>query len=244
MSRGPRIIACIPAYNEDKTISQIVSKTREYVDLVVVCDDGSSDRTYEEAVRAGALVVRHRKNLGYGVALRTLFYVAKRLDPDIVVILDADGQHDPADIPKLVRPILTGEADIVIGSRLLSGTGMPAYRSVGVRLITWPVRMVAYPRLKDAQSGFRAYSRRAIRLIDVTEHGMGASTEILFKGALHGLRIKEVPVTVSYASIRYKISPLKHGILVLLVTIKHALICLIRKVLKKFQKYLIIFWTN
>ena len=212
MRGGSRLVACIPAYNEEKTIGRVVRETRRYVDIVIVCDDGSSDRTSEEAARAGAIVIRHEKNMGYGAALRTLFLTAKRLNPDAMVILDADGQHNPADIPRLVKAVLAGEADVVVGSRLLRDTDMPIYRAVGVRLITWLIRMTAYPRLKDAQSGFRAYSRRAVRLIDVTEQGMGASTEILLKSALYDLVLKEVPVRINYTGITHKMNPWIHGI--------------------------------
>ena len=210
----------------------MVQRALKYVGMVVVCDDGSTDATYEEAKRAGALVVRHEKNRGYGAALRTLFAVAKKIDPDAMVVLDADGQHDPSYIPMLVEPVLAGEADIVVGSRFLGDADVPAYRELGIKVITWPIRFVAYPGLKDAQSGFRAYSRRAVRLIDVVERGMGASTEILLKGAIYGLKLREVPVKVSYRGVVPRISPWRHGLLVLLVTVKYMLIHLVRKLVK------------
>ena len=217
------VIACIPAYNEEDTITSVVERALKHVDMVIVCDDGSSDLTGEKARRAGALVIRHKKNMGYGAALKTLFDVAKRVGPDVMVILDGDGQHDPDDIPALLKPILSGEADIVIGSRFLGKTEMPVYRGVGIKLISFVVRLIAYPDIKDAQSGFRAYNQRAIEAISITERGMGASTEILLKAAYHGLRLKEVPIRVRYAGIVHRMSPWRHGISVLLVTIKHAI---------------------
>ena len=223
MRDGPAVIACIPAHNEEDTIGHVVSEARKYVDLVVVCDDGSTDSTYKTARSAGAVVVRHRSNLGYGAALRTLFQVARKLDPDVMVTLDGDGQHDPRFIPRLIKPVLAGRADIVVGSRFLGQTEMPAYRGFGVKVITWPVRLAAYPTLRDAQSGFRAYSRRAIHVIRVTEPGMGASTEILLRAAAHGLRLEEVPVRINYAGIAPRTSPIKHGLSVLLTTVKWAI---------------------
>ena len=221
--KEPVVVAGIPAYNEANTIGLVIKKTLKHVDMVIVCDDGSTDLTSEVAREAGALVIRHNKNMGYGAALRTLFDKARAIDPDVMVILDGDGQHDPDDIPCLIKPILLGEADIVVGSRFLGKTKMPAYRGMGIKLISFVVRLTAYPELKDAQSGFRAYSRKAIRAIRITERGMGASTEILLKAAHHRLKLKEVPVEVSYTGIVPRMSPWRHGLSVLLVTVKHAI---------------------
>ena len=221
--RQPVVVACIPAYNEEDTIGAVVSRALKHVDMVIVCDDGSTDLTSEVAREAGALVIRHEKNMGYGAALRTLFERTRAINPDVMVILDGDGQHDPDDIPSLIKPILLGEADIVVGSRFLGKTDMPAYRGIGIKLISLVVRLTAYPNIRDAQSGFRAYSRRAIRAIRITERGMGASTEILLKAAYHGLKLKEVPIEVSYTGIVPRMSPWRHGISVLLVTVKHAI---------------------
>ena len=226
------VVACIPAYNEEDTIASVIKEALRHVDMVIVCDDGSTDLTSKIAREAGAFVIRHQRNMGYGAALRTLFEVARIIDPDVMVILDADGQHDPNDIPALVNPVLSGEADIVVGSRFLGKTSMPAYRGAGIKLISLVVRLTAYPGLRDAQSGFRAYSRRAIRAIRVTERGMGASTEILLKAAYHRLKLREVPVEVRYAGIVHRMSPWKHGLSVLLVTVKHVM-----------RKYLTLFWS-
>ena len=233
-----KILACIPAYEEEKSIGYVVRGALKYVDMVIVCDDGSKDATAEVAQRAGAVVLRHEQNLGYGAALRTLFNAAKRLNPDIMVVLDADGQHDPGYIPSLVKPIISGKVDIVVGSRFLSKTEIPTYRRLGIKIITWLIRLVAYPHLQDAQSGFRAYNRRAVRLINIVEPGMGASTEILLKAAVYGLRIGEVPVRIRYTAAAHTLSPWKHGMAVLLITLKHVLIYLFRKSLTKLVRLL------
>ena len=233
--KEPVVVACIPAYNEEDTIGLVIEKALKHVDMVIVCDDGSTDLTSKVAREAGALVIRHEKNMGYGAALRTLFDKARAINPDVMVILDGDGQHDPDDIPALVEPILSGEADIVVGSRFLGKIDMPAYREMGIKLISFVVRLTAYPDIRDAQSGFRAYSQRAIKAIRITEHGMGASTEILLKAAYHRLKLKEVPIEVSYTGIVPRMSPWRHGISVLLVTVKHAIkkyLRLLRSILK------------
>ncbi|MEM4234770.1 MAG: glycosyltransferase family 2 protein, partial [Candidatus Methanomethylicaceae archaeon] len=115
----PLVIACIPAYNEERNIASVLLKTMKYVDKVIVCDDGSLDMTGEIAERLGAEVIRHERNMGYGAALRSLFKRSAELDPDVMVTIDADSQHNPEDIKRLTDPVLKGEADIVIGSRLL-----------------------------------------------------------------------------------------------------------------------------
>jgi glycosyltransferase involved in cell wall biosynthesis len=127
----------IPAYNEEKTIARAVLGAQKHAHIIIVCDDGSSDLTGEIADRLGAVVVRHEKNLGYGAALQSLFERAKELNADVLVTLDSDGQHNPAEIPRLVKPIEDGVAEVVLGSRFLDERGtadMPMYRQLGVKL--------------------------------------------------------------------------------------------------------------
>jgi GTP:adenosylcobinamide-phosphate guanylyltransferase len=219
--RGP-IIACIPAYNEEKTIAKVVLKAKKYVDKVIVCDDGSTDMTAEIAEAVGAKVIRHERNKGYGAALASLFKAAREENASAMIILDADLQHNPDDIPKLLSSIIKGEADIVIGSRFLNGKGqLPKYRSLGIKVITELTKRVSYKDITDAQSGFRAYSREAIHSITPSEQGMGASTEILLKAKEHGLRIKEIPIDIKYDAERPSTqNPLLHGLDVMLTTLK------------------------
>ena len=223
MNEKPFIIACIPAYNEEKTIAKVIVKAMNYVDKVIICDDGSTDMTAEIAKRLGAEVIRHERNMGYGAALASLFKKAKDAGVDVMVVLDADGQHDPDDIPRLIKPILDGESDIVSGSRFLSRENdMPGYRRWGVNRITKLARLVSYRGITDAQSGFRAYGRKAIHSIMPVEHGMGASVEILMKAKDAGLRVKEVPVKVNYDVEEPSThNPLYHGVDVVLSIVKH-----------------------
>ena len=209
----PFIVAGIPAFNEEKYIAKVVLKASKYVDEVIVVDDGSTDMTGEIARALGATVVRHEKNRGYGAALATIFEEARKRGADILVILDADDQHDPDEIPKLVEPILRGEADIVIGSRFRGRTEQPLWRRIGVKIITWLTKRAhSLPRhITDAQSGYRAYSRKAIQLIHPQDTDMGASIDILHQAAQHNLRITEAPITIKYHREASTQNPLLHA---------------------------------
>ncbi|MCP8314046.1 MAG: glycosyltransferase family 2 protein, partial [archaeon] len=208
------MVACIPAYNEESNLAKVVILAQRHVDKVVVCNDGSIDMTAEIAMKLGATVLEHERNMGYGAALRTIF---KEQSSDVLVTLDADGQHDPREIPKLVEPIIKGEADIVVGSRFLGKSKMPKYRKLGVGMIT----KLSNLNITDAQSGFRAYSRKALEKIMPTEMGMGVSTEILIKATEQGLRIKEVPINIRYDVIKPSHqNPFTHGLEVLLSILK------------------------
>jgi glycosyltransferase involved in cell wall biosynthesis len=220
--RSP-IIACIPAYNEEKTIAKVILKTKKYVDKVIVCDDGSTDMTAEIAEAIGAKVIKHERNKGYGAALASLFKAAREENASAMITLDADLQHNPDDIPKILSSIIKGEADIVIGSRFLDGKGkLPKYRSLGIKVITKLTKHVSYKDITDAQSGFRAYSREAIYSIIPSEQGMGASTEILLRAKEHGLRIKEIPIEIKYDVEKPSTqNPILHGLDVVLSTVKH-----------------------
>ena len=135
----PFIVAAIPAFNEDRTIAKLVLEAQKHVDVVLVCDDGSEDMTGEIAERMGADVIRHEKNMGYGAAIKTLFTMAREVSADVLVTLDGDGQHDPKDIPFVVKPVLQNEVDVVIGSRFLEPekeNGVPKYRQLGIKVIT------------------------------------------------------------------------------------------------------------
>ena len=197
----PKILVCIPAYNEEKNIASIVRKARNHADEVIVCNDGSSDNTAKLAIQEGAWVINHPKNYGYGKTIRTLFQKALERKADIIVTLDSDGQHDPEQIPNIVEPILKNRFDIVIGSRFIANerdVRIPSYRSFGIKTITKFTRQASYKNLTDAQSGFRGYSRHAIETMNLVEDGMQISTEILLRAGSNKLTITEVPVTINY----------------------------------------------
>ena len=173
----------------------MVVGAQKYVDQVIVCDDGSSDMTAAIAEKLGAKVIRHENNMGKGEAFRSLFSACREMDVDIMVTLDGDDQHDPEDIPKLVVPLARGDADIVIGARFHENNkGIPTYRRAGNRLLN----AVTVNGVSDTQSGFRAYDRKAIEVLRPSESGMGVDSEILMDASRHGLRLKEVPISVRY----------------------------------------------
>lgn len=214
--------ACIPAYNEENTISDLVKSAKKFVDKVIVCDDGSTDDTLNNAKLAGAEIISHKKNQGYGAAITTLFDYCRMQNADVMITLDGDGQHDPNQIPILLDTISQHSVDVVLGSRFLdNNTDTPGYRKRGIKIITSAANFGADFKVSDAQSGFRAYSKSAINAIHPTEQGMAVSTEILLKISNKGLSLAEVPITTSYDGDTSEQNPVPHGISVLMNTIKY-----------------------
>lgn len=218
------VLVGIPAYNEAETIGDVVTQADEYADHVLVVDDGSTDSTVERAESAGAHVLRHKNNSGYGAALRTIFEEAHRKDADHLVVLDADAQHDPGDIRKLVRERERTGADMVIGSRFVGGskTKLPLYRRLGLELINVMTNvsltnLTPSSWIRDTQSGFRAYGNRAIAVL--AESGnigndMDASTDILHTAARNGFEVREVETTIRYdVDDANSYNPLVHGLI-------------------------------
>jgi len=191
-------IACIPAFNVGNQISQVIKKSQNYVDQVIVCDDGSSDATFDTAESAGALVLKHKKNLGKGAALKTLFEKAKEIGADIIVTIDGDGQFLPEEISKLISPIETNQFDLVIGNRFLDKEEMPTYRKAGNKILDKFTKLAANLPFEDTQSGFRAYSKNAIEKISFSTNGFGVDSEILIDAVKNDLKITEQYVTVLY----------------------------------------------
>lgn len=223
MSMGAKslIIACIPAFNEEKTIARVVLQAQRHVDRVVLCDDGSTDLTSEIARRLGAEVIRHEKKLGYGAAVQSLFRRCRELGADVMVTLDADGQHDPGEIPALLKPILKHDMDIAIGSRFLDQKrrleDAPLYRRLGIKAISKLAGVAVNSEVGDAQHGFRAYGRKALEGLRLAEDGMGVSVEILLKAREQGLRVVEVPVGCRYEGLETSSrGPLGHGVSVVM----------------------------
>jgi len=213
--------ACIPAYNEEHSIADVVTKSLAHVDRVIVCDDGSTDGTAKAAREAGATVIT-QTNQGYGAAISSLFDYARKENARIMVTLDGDGQHNPDQIPLLVDAISTHNVDVAIGSRFLDdSTKASGYRKTGIKIITSASNYGTNFKVSDSQSGFRAYSKDAIDAIHPTEQGMAVSTEILLKISNKGLSIAEVPITVSYEGDTSEKNSVSHGVGVLMNTIKY-----------------------
>ena len=213
----------IPAFNEEKNIAAIITKLADITDTIIVCNDGSLDLTSDIAERMGAFVINHEKNLGYGAAIRSIFLKAKELNGDILVTFDADGQHRIEDVEKVTKPIIDQEADLVIGSRFLdeSEKEVPRYRKVGIKVITKITNSSMKEQLTDSQSGFRAYSNKVLEKLNLSDTGMGISTEILIKANNFNSRIGEVPITISYEGDTSSENPISHGTSVLFSTIKY-----------------------
>jgi hypothetical protein len=198
----------MPAYNEGGTVGGVVTAVAPYADSVLVVDDGSRDDTALEADRAGAHVVHHSTNRGYGGALKTIFREAAARNADHLVVIDADGQHNPGDIPRLVAAQIETGANVVIGSRFTTGaaTDAPLYRRFGLWVINGLTNLSlgayrAADRLSDAQSGFRAYDTRATRSLAADEtigDCMAASLDILYHVHRNGYTTAEVGTTITY----------------------------------------------
>lgn len=161
---------------------------------MIVCDDGSSDLTGVIAEKLGAKVIRHERNMGKGEALRSLFLAAREANADAMVSIDGDGQHYASEIPRLVGPILDGTADVIVGSRFLADEVIPGYRRVGNRMLN----ALTAKEITDTQSGFRAYGKKAIDTILPAEMGMGVDSEVMMEAFRSGMRVAEVPISVSY----------------------------------------------
>lgn len=224
---GLLIVAGIPAFNEEKTIARVVLEAQKHAHIVVVCDDGSSDLTGEIAEHLGAIVVRHEKNSGYGAALQSLFKRARELKADVLITIDSDGQHDPAQIPELIKPIEEGVAEVVLGSRFMDKNGtadMPKYRQLGVKVITIMANGSCKNGVSDAQSGFRAYSKLALEHLIITENGMSASIELLLAIHKADLKICEVPISCRYSNnggVKTSTeNPFRHGIVLIMSLVK------------------------
>lgn len=194
-----KVVVVVPAFNEATKIRSVVEGIQSVCPDIVVVDDGSTDRTADCLERSGAIVLRHLVNRGQGAALQTGIECAVRLDADIVVTFDADGQHDPSDIPALVGPIERGECDVALGSRFLgSSIGMPVARRCLLRAAVMLTGLVSRIQVSDVHNGLRAFSRRAAAELKITQDQMAHASEIL--EVIHTKRWNyvEVPVTIRY----------------------------------------------
>ena len=210
-----KIVAIIPAYNEEDALPDVIYGTLRHVDEVIVVNDGSSDKTSEVAIGAGARVISHSINLGKGEALKSGFKAVD--DESIIVTIDGDGQHNPDEIPDLIRPIFEDGADLVNGSRYMNGPeeNTPAYRRVGQKVLDIATNISAGIKITDSQSGFRAFSCSVKDCFRFKDTGFGIESEMLVDAAESGLKIVEVPITVRYDVDGSTKDPITHGVGVL-----------------------------
>ena len=211
-----RIVAIIPAYNEEDALADVIAKTSQYVDEVIIVNDGSSDKTAEVAIEAGAKLISHSTNLGKGEALKSGFEVIG--DDSIIVTIDGDGQHNPDEIPAIIKPIIEDGADLVNGSRYMNGPeeNTPAYRRVGQKVLDIATNISAGIKVTDSQSGFRAFSPRTKGVFRFKDTGFGIESEMLVDAAEAGLKIVEAPITVRYDLDGSTKDPVTHGVGVLI----------------------------
>lgn len=202
--------ALVPAYNEEKNIYELIRRLKKMKFNVVVVDDGSKDRTYELAKKAGAIVIRHKKNKGKGEALRTAFRYAKRKKIKNIVIIDADLQYLPEEARKLLKPIKNGEADLVMGFRCWKE--VPFRHRIGNFIWRKTFNFLFGVDLKDTNCGFMAFGERAIKKIKNIHGGYIIENSILADAIKNNLRIKQIPVKVFY----HKVSKIPRGIRVVL----------------------------
>ena len=194
------IYIVLPAYNESKVIKDVIEelKIRNY--NIIIVDDGSSDETYKIAENAlenyNGHLYRHSLNRGVGAALKTGIKVALQKKADIIVTFDADGQHDPNDINSLIKPIIKGEADVVNGTR--NYDHMPFSKKVSNDIMNILTLIFYGIRLKDSQSGFKAFSKHSLEVIEIHSGGFGVISEIGGEIKKHNLKLKEVPIKTIY----------------------------------------------
>jgi len=206
------IWAVVPAYNEEGNIAKIIKKTRKYVDEVVVVDDGSKDKTQEAAEKANAIVLRHIVNLGKGAAMKTGCDFAVKNGAKFVVVLDADAQHDPKDIPRFAEKLK--EYDLVFGYRKAS-RNMPLVLRFGNRFISSIVRILYNIKLKDTQCGFRAFSKQAYEKIRWNASDYSMESEMISRAGKQNLKYVQIPIQTIYAD-KYKGTTVLDGIKIVL----------------------------
>jgi glycosyltransferase involved in cell wall biosynthesis len=209
-----KIVAAIPCLNTQRSIAEVGNRAKKYVNEVIVIDDGSTDMTAEVANLAGATVINHGVNKGYGEAIKSCFSAARASNADVLVIIDGDGQHNPDEIPQLLAPVLQQEVGVVIGSRFLrNGRKIPPYRRFGIDVINWLWNFGSKVQVSDTQSGFRVYNKQLIKEINFSWKGMSASIEILEQIREKKQKIREIPINCSYENNNstFTFKALRHG---------------------------------
>jgi len=194
-----KLAAILPAYNLEEEIQEIVERTKQYSDIVIVVSDGSTDKTREAATKAGALCPEETDKLGMGFAVRKGIEYSKQFKPDVVVLMDADGQHLPEEILKVIEPIMKENIDAVVGSRMmgvLRTSNINRIGNFGLKLISF---LVTGRWLTDTESGFRAYKADKLYELDLEADGYEIESDLFLKSLHSGHSVKEVPITVPKA---------------------------------------------
>jgi len=193
-----KLLAVIPALNAERTIGDVVRKTREQIQDVIVIDDGCTDRTADVARAEGATVLRHEVNRGKGASLKSGFAYGREHDYDAVITLDADGQHLPSEIPKIIQAWQESGADLVIGGRAHLFDHMLPRRRMANRFSAWAIAKAAGTRVSDSQSGFRLYTARLLREVKLRSDGFDMESEVIIRAGVRKMRIVVTPVDLGF----------------------------------------------
>lgn len=194
-----KIIAIIPAYNEVSRIAAVVAQAMPYVHTVLVVDDGSTDATAQAAREAGATVLQHAENCGAGAATMTGIVGARAMGAEVLITLDADGQHDPEDIPALLQPVRDHKADIIFANRFGQRNRIPLIRRLFNGIGNFVTFAATGRWVRDSQCGFKVFGPKALRDVDLRMSGFEFCTEIVRESVQHRWRIAEVPIKVIYS---------------------------------------------
>lgn len=239
-----KVIIGIPAYKAADTIPSVfkrLEKVENYFDEIIIVDDGSMDQTYDVAKKVGEeyakqsgkqiLVLQHSQNRGYGGAQKTFYSAILKRGGDIAVMVHADGQYPPEELPNMIEPILNGKVDVVLGSRALGGTmilgGMPIIKYLGNRFLTRLENLIVRikPPISEYHTGYRAYSRKALQQtrFHLNSENYVFDSEILIQCKEKELKIKEIPIPTYYGKEISYLSPTRYGIGILKVLSKYLL---------------------
>jgi glycosyltransferase involved in cell wall biosynthesis len=206
------VLAIIPAYCEGRFVGQVVRQVFQYVQAVLVVDDGSPDNTSSEAESAGAKVIRHPTNLGKGAALKTGLDYAVSVDAPFFLFLDADGQHDPSEIPAFMEAINRSGADLVVGNRMLNLQSMPLIRRWTNQFMSWQIGRICRVPIPDSQCGFRLARKELIQVLMAPSNRFEFESESIILAARQGFRLDFVPIRTIYTDQHSKIRPLRDTI--------------------------------
>ena len=208
----PKGCVLIPAYLEERRIRGVVQSVLQYIQPVIVIDDGSPDRTSAEASSAGAVVIKHQKNMGKGAALNTGFAYAGKQNFDFVITMDADGQHFPGDIPRFIEAFKRTGTPALVGNRMDATKEMPLVRKLTNMFMSWYLSKQMGQHVPDTQSGFRLYAAQALPFLATESDRYAAESETLLRLAVKKIKIDSVPITVIYSDEKSKIRPVSDTI--------------------------------